>query len=40
MRKASRFKSEAEWAAAVQYLLPAAGVLSILVVLLVRWARG
>jgi hypothetical protein len=40
MRRASWFKSEAKWMAAVEYLLPAAGMLLILVVLLVRWARG
>jgi hypothetical protein len=40
MKKTSFFKSEAKWTAAVHYLLPAAGLLLTLVVLVFRWARG
>ena len=40
MRRASRFKTEAQWTAAVHYLLPAAGVLALLAALLVGWLRG
>jgi hypothetical protein len=37
MRKASRFKTEAEWTAAAHHLLPAAGVLALLAALPVGW---
>jgi hypothetical protein len=40
MRKASWFKTEAKWTAAIQYLLLAAGLAVVLVALVVRWLRA
>jgi hypothetical protein len=38
MRRASRFKSEAKWTAAIHYMPFAAGLLLLLVALIVKWA--
>jgi hypothetical protein len=40
MRKTSRFKTEAKWTAAAHYLLPAAGMVVLLVALIIGWLRA
>jgi hypothetical protein len=40
MRRASWFKTEAKWSAAVLYALPTLGLLTLLAALALRWLKG